>query len=729
MRTFLILGTGITKRETWWDAESWAEKPLPQLSWDIHQRDTTDSLVEEAAGIAGVSGWAILLRGYHDAGFRSAALKTSILNYTGPLATGTFPALLPWIDTGALSSIAKDATGKEVAFDFASDVHCDAFWFDFLKPFYDQFPEGGRIRHERSTRGRRLIAWWGIDSGIGADGKPWPGQGIVNQHLAQRLIDRINMHAGNAGLGELDDIVDTTWRKHAPGLSVHAVHDWFSAIGARGAYSIRTHAGIVTGAAVPGFHDPPLAPLPHRVIERRGGQTLRDALKAFRDAKCDYVLLEGHTDDTESAGFYRSSAWSPSTRELDSIREHILMADPLPKAKGIRFGGKFAGISPEKPDVVYVDRDMLGSWEAVSLTQQSAGWWLVRFIAANRALGIDPTGKPVSLLADTTSPLAKFTLNGTTLEPARVLLTVEEGVIKDPDPVDPPDLPIPPAPTRLPITQIAGVDFFDKNGKRRVLNGVDGFLALRQFIDGGVAALKPFFAESKALDFDMWRVHSMGSKARNNVLDLFPQREPDYYVKVRNFADALNEQGILLLLNCFVDNQDVKLTVDHWKRLGDALRGCYCLLSGGNEYGTGPGDYSKNGFNPGELTPLDGIWCSRGSGTSDVAPWMPPFNFGEFHNVRHMPTMMYDSAASATFIYYEKKMNVPLIFDEPIGFAQAEDPGRRSADPKRAWQLARIYSALVGGVVYHNDLSQRGLLMTGKILECAYAWQDGMRID
>ena len=725
MRTYLILGTGVDGRGRW------GAPPLPGLAWNIHDRPTTDSLVEEAAGIAGVNAWLVLLRGKHDTGFLSEALMASILAYRGPLPTGGFPALAPWIDTGAISSRARDANGKEVAFDFANDTHLETFCSEFLMPFWTRFPEGGRIRHERSKNGRRLITWWGIDSGGVGTPAVWPGQGIINQHLCQRLLDRISVHMVRAGLGEPDHIVDTTWLKHAPGLNVHAFHSWFTAAPppnreGTGAYSISRHNGIVTGCACPGFQVKDYQP----IVPRNDGATARAAFKAFRDAGCDYVLLEGHTDDIEDAGWYRSSAWSPPTLYLDIIREHIQMADPITqpeqvKVNGVQIDGKFAGIDPDHPEVIHADRATLGTWEAVTITRHPEGWSDVRFTLANRQLGVD-RGVPVSLPAGDFRPIARFTANGTTLEPGKVVLELAEGFIVQPvtEPIlEPISEPIP-VPTRLPITQIAGVDFLDKNGKRRVLNGVDAFKAYRLFLDGGAAALKPFLEESKKLNFDMWRVFMTGSVAQNGFIGINP-KEPGYYEKVRPFADELNAHGILLLACAYVDNQDVKAGIDHWKRLGDLLGGAYCLLSGGNEF-------PKNGWNPKELTaPASGVWWSRGSSTSNPDPFEPMPNgatFIEFHPTRSLPTMLYDTAASPTNLLFEKKLNLPLIIDEPIGFAEADVRDKRSGSPKMAWQLARIYSALCAGVVYHNDQSQRGLLMTGNILKCAEAWQEGMRI-
>lgn len=278
-----------------------------------------------------------------------------------------------------------------------------------------------------------------------------------------------------------------------------------------------------------------------------------------------------------------------------------------------------------------------------------------------------------------------------------------------------------PAPVSALHLEIHGRHFVNAEGNRIVLNGTDQFMAFRQFLDGG--DLTPLLTESQELDFRMWRVFLMGSIRQNSILQLSPA-EPDYYVKLRPFADLLNAHGIVLLATVFVDAQDIMADVrarqTHWGHVADALRGTQTLLSGGNEWG-------KNGWNPGELTDPGMLW-SRGSDLSDKAPYKPFASFAEFHPVRGIARTLMDAVASPVFIHDTLGLAGPLVIDEPLGFADADQPGRRSADPFVAWQLGRLYGTMNGGACFHNDNGMRGQLMTPTIRRCAEAWCRGMRL-
>lgn len=272
--------------------------------------------------------------------------------------------------------------------------------------------------------------------------------------------------------------------------------------------------------------------------------------------------------------------------------------------------------------------------------------------------------------------------------------------------------------------RISGIDFVTETGARRVLKGCDQFCAYRQFLDGGMPALYSLLAESHELGFDMWRIFLMGSKRQNSILDLSPH-DAGYYEHLRPFADALNGVGIVLLPAVNVDAQDVMPDVgarrDNWLRVWHELAGTQTLLSGGNEY-------PKNGWNPSELSDLGGMLWSRGSSTGDAAPYRPYGSFAEFHPRRDLPATLMDTVASPVYIHGTNGLTGPLVIDEPLGFAETDQPGRRSNDPRLAYRLARHYATECAGAVFHNDSGMRGQTMSPKIRECAEGWQRGMRL-
>jgi hypothetical protein len=268
---------------------------------------------------------------------------------------------------------------------------------------------------------------------------------------------------------------------------------------------------------------------------------------------------------------------------------------------------------------------------------------------------------------------------------------------------------------------IRGRDFIDANGQRQVFIGTDEFTAFRQYLDGGEPAIQPLIDESHAFGFNLWRVFFMGSKAQNSILELRPS-DPGFYTRVRPFVDFLNRNGIVLLAEVYVDNEDVHAGYEHWVAMNNLFRGTLTIVSGGNEF-------AKNGFDPGQLADPgpDVVW-SRGSNLSDAAPFMPNARVALFHPRRDLPAMLYDSVASAGFLY-DHGINTPLGADEPIGAADQTIPGKRSADPVLWWQLGRAYSTFWAFAVFHNDYGMRGELMSPTVRECARAFVRGMRIQ
>lgn len=287
------------------------------------------------------------------------------------------------------------------------------------------------------------------------------------------------------------------------------------------------------------------------------------------------------------------------------------------------------------------------------------------------------------------------------------------------------DIPVPvklppplPPPGELPSLDTRGRDFINHDGSRSVLCGTDMFCAFRQYLNG--MDLTPFFAESRELGFNLWRVFMQGSIKQNNILQLSPT-EPGYYEHVRPFAELLNRQGIVLLATIGIDNQDIKSPASHWTRMYDLLEGTSTLVSKANEWGKNLG-----GVRPDELpNPSGNILWSQGSGLQDEAPFKPTGKFMEFHQVRNFPTSIRDTVASATEIqdvldYPE----IPLIMDEPAKFGTDGN----YPEPRDSYNFARCYATFWAGAVFHNWNGQRGQLMDANTKACAREWVRGMKL-
>jgi hypothetical protein len=283
--------------------------------------------------------------------------------------------------------------------------------------------------------------------------------------------------------------------------------------------------------------------------------------------------------------------------------------------------------------------------------------------------------------------------------------------------------PPPPPPGQLPSLRTSGRDFVTPDGKREVLIGTDEFLAFRHWLSG--ADLAPFFAESRELGFNLWRVFFQGSKAQNGVLQLSPT-EPGYYEHVRPFAELLNANGIVLLAVIGVDNQDIQSPPEHWTRMYREFDGLKVIASKANEWG-------KNlaGLRPDQLpNPTNGVLWSQGSGLQDEAPFRPTGPVMEFHPVRNYTTTMRDAVASAIELFEVQNYgNVRLLYDEPGRMGDIDPSPAEFANPKHCWEYARIATSLAAGIVFHNRNGQSGQLMSEGTKACAREFVRGARID
>lgn len=133
-------------------------------------------------------------------------------------------------------------------------------------------------------------------------------------------------------------------------------------------------------------------------------------------------------------------------------------------------------------------------------------------------------------------------------------------------------------------------------------------------------------------------------------------------------------------------------------------------------------EWPKNGFNPGDFSRPNttNLW-SRGSTTSDSAPYFPSWDWKEWHPRRDWPKVLFgnddawyvkegiDASGNVT----DTSGRRPCVVTEPIGFWNQNVPNRRSNDPN----LARV----IGGTSIYfargaNFMSEEGL-------RCEY-WDD-----
>lgn len=264
-----------------------------------------------------------------------------------------------------------------------------------------------------------------------------------------------------------------------------------------------------------------------------------------------------------------------------------------------------------------------------------------------------------------------------------------------------------------------GNDFIDANGKRVVFVGCDGFLDYRIWLDKGEAGLDPFMKESTDLGFRVRRVFLQGDASQNQVLTLWPSKEPRWQLELRPFVAYCNKRGIVPLMTLCVDNQIIKSDLATlWSGMHAQLRGTLYLASGGNEL-------DKNGGDPAIFAnPGAGVFWSRGSRTQDQ--FYPPngATATEFHPVRDIeagrPQM--DAVASPFFMRQAKNGGCGMLWlDESYPFDN-------DTPPHYAYDLFRLYATYWSVVIFHNRQGQRGQLMGAGTRACAQEAVRGMTL-
>ena len=217
-----------------------------------------------------------------------------------------------------------------------------------------------------------------------------------------------------------------------------------------------------------------------------------------------------------------------------------------------------------------------------------------------------------------------------------------------------------------------GNDFVDGAGRRVSFAGVDGFLDYRIWLDRKEDGLDPFMKESNSLGFQVRRVFLQGDASQNQVLTLWPAREPQWRAQLRPYVIYCNAHGILPLMTLCVDNQVVKSDLPAlWLVMHAELKGLLYLASYGNEL-------DKNGGDPNACpNPGSGVFWSRGSRTQDQ--FYPPngATATEFHPVRNIEegrTQM-DAVASPFFMRQPKNGGCGMLWlDESYPFDNDTPP-------------------------------------------------------
>lgn len=256
-----------------------------------------------------------------------------------------------WDDTGAYNKAYAHLEGlpNDTKLDLSDSDNWKYFWEHNIKIWFDTVPERLWFR----LNGKPVIASWTLSDAFFSN----------QQGNASKLIEHIKTEFEKIHGVEPLFILQKNWIENDTTITTtHAVgeHDWFRPISdtKNSIYSYESYNGELWGAVAPSFRDGGTVPGcggACREVTRRDGATLDDALQAGLEAK--FILLEGWTDMSESAGFYRSREWRYPAQYINITRRY---ADPEPETLRFQAEGadRFSDTTTGNSGGKYRDEDL-----------------------------------------------------------------------------------------------------------------------------------------------------------------------------------------------------------------------------------------------------------------------------------------------------------------------------------------------------------------------------------
>lgn len=187
-------------------------------------------------------------------------------------------------------------------------------------------------------------------------------------------------------------------------------------------------------------------------------------------------------------------------------------------------------------------------------------------------------------------------------------------------------------------------------------------------------------------------------------------------------ADYFASQALRVDFQAFADMQTDTCKPDNtlsqidqprfFANLNAALAGKWNVILG---YGN---QYPKNGFDPGTLPTPHSLFGTRGSGLEDQLPFLPPYQWAEFHPGRDLDFMrkyksVYEMRIGDTGpANGNQRVPGPIAFTEPIRIGEHTD-GSATSDPAAMWDFAAGCKGWGVAALYGHLETGRDLLLPG----------------
>ncbi len=292
--------------------------------------------------------------------------------------------------------------------------------------------------------------------------------------------------------------------------------------------------------------------------------------------------------------------------------------------------------------------------------------------------------------------------------------------------------PVTPHLTRL---RASGIGIVDGYSRPWTMRGLTQFLLWKNFLDD--KDITPTLREMRALGagLPVWarpnelRVFGMC----HNIAQFYPHEYAGYWTRLPDFGRLLAQYEFYFTFCVFADAQIVMS--NRTAQQAHYNSGVATLQSIPNSILELVNEFPQNGIDPSRFTDPSGLLASQGSGLGDRGPAWPGWTLHDQHERRDWQKVIggavdgWDISHGIPYFeqgYGERVFRVaPIVFGEGIGFAERDEPNRRSSSPVLAGLKAREYRLLGSGGRFHSGAGVFSQPFGPVTTECARAFFGG----
>jgi hypothetical protein len=266
---------------------------------------------------------------------------------------------------------------------------------------------------------------------------------------------------------------------------------------------------------------------------------------------------------------------------------------------------------------------------------------------------------------------------------------------------------------------------FAQNGQPWTWKMASDFLLFERFHNG--QDITPLLRERRDLGANGVHVIGMCGFAGHVFT---PESWPDYYQSLRLFFDRLFHAGLFCE---FVPLTGVRALLPHWTHQQHvdhawmcsdiAARFSHVLIELTNEYNHSYAvGLDVENFDQESSAPY--VLSSRGSGTGDTDPALPPWDYLTFHPGRsdEWPRKMKSAWE------YADQWGRPCVNNEPMGAGEVDEPGRRATSVEDFYDAGACAALMSAGATFMSESGKWSEPYGPTQRACAEAFYAGLSV-